>query len=125
MAKAARKFEDVPANLVIWKYVQLCKERSDDCCEAYSMLLEAVIEAAEKELDAHKDSGAPTPLLARLETMQGELVNFEHKKEQIDDKFFQLAAGVETCEDSVVVADVKVDSGKVKPASQASLGVQL
>ena len=30
LAKAARKFQDVLTNLVIWKYVQLCKERLDD-----------------------------------------------------------------------------------------------
>ena len=70
------------------------------------MLLEAVIEAAEKKLDADKDGGAANPLQARLETMRGEQVDFEHVKEQIDDKFFELAAGVSTREDSVVVADV-------------------
>ena len=70
------------------------------------MLLEAVTEAAEKELDADKDCGAANPLQARLETMRGKQVDFEHVKEQIDDKFFELAAGVETREDSVVVADV-------------------
>ena len=59
------------------------------------MLLEAVTEAAEKELDADKDCGAANPLQARLETMQGALVNFEHEKEQIDDNFFDLAAGAD------------------------------
>ena len=48
--------------------------------------------------------------------MQSEQVNFEHEKEQIDDKYFQLAAGVAARKDSVVVAGVKVDSKKVKPA---------
>ena len=45
------------------------------------MLLEAVIKAAKKELDADKDGGSTNALRGRLETMQGELVNFEQEKE--------------------------------------------
>ena len=48
--------------------------------------------------------------------MQSEHGSFELEKKHIDDKYFGLAAGVQTCKDSVVVADIKVDAGKVKPA---------
>ena len=47
------------------------------------------------------------PLQARLEIMKGEKVTFKHEKEQIDDKYFWLAASVQTREDSVVVGNVK------------------
>ena len=39
--------------------------------------------------------------------MKGEKVTFKHEKEQIDDKYFWLAASVQTREDSVVVGNVK------------------
>ena len=36
----------------MWKDVTVCKFKSDDYCEAYSMLLEAIIAAIDKELVA-------------------------------------------------------------------------
>ena len=48
--------------------------------------------------------------------MQSEQGSFELKNERIDNKYFRLAASLYTSEDSVVVADIKVDAGKVKPA---------
>ena len=79
------------------------------------MLLEAIIEAIEMELATTKEGGAANPLPARLETMQSEQGSFDHEKEQVDDKYFRLAAGVQTREDAVEVTNSMVDAGKVKP----------
>ena len=57
--------------------------------------------------------------------MQSEQGSFDHEKEQVDDKYFRLAASVQTRKDSVVVADFKVDARKVKPADTKSPVVQL
>ena len=85
------------------------------------MLLEAVIKAAKKELDADKDGGSTNALRARLETMQGELVNFEQEKEQINDKFFlQAAARTLWC-----CPMSRWTLGRSNPLTQSSLGVLL
>ena len=80
------------------------------------MLLEAIIEAVDKELATTKEGGTANPLEARLEAVPNDLGSFEHEKEQIDNKYFQLAAGVQSCKNCVEVTNSKVDAGKVKSA---------
>ena len=43
LEKAIRRFEEDPPNIVVRRDVQVCKDKSDDSCEAYGMLLEAII----------------------------------------------------------------------------------
>ena len=114
--RAIDRFEEDPSSVVVWRDVQTCKEKADDCCEAFTMLLETIIEALGNELAASREGGEENPLQARMETVQHELDTFEVDRRRLYDKFFRLAGGIQAVEDSIVVADVKVDVGKVKPA---------
>ena len=114
--RAIDRFEEDPYSVVVWRDVQTCKEKADDCCEAFTMLLETIIEALGNELAASREGGEENPLQARMETVQHELDTFEVDRRRLYNKFFRLAGGIQVVEDSIVVADVKVDVGKVKPA---------
>ena len=56
--KAVRRFEKDRTNLDVCRDVQMRKDKSDNCCEAYSMLLEAITGAVEKELDTTREAAA-------------------------------------------------------------------
>ena len=75
--RAIDRFEEDPYSVVVWRDVQTCKEKADDCCEAFTMLLETIIEALGNELATSREGGEENPLQARMETVQHELDTFE------------------------------------------------
>ena len=94
LSKALKRFEVNLSNSVVWQDVIACKLKSDDCCEAYGMLLDAICAALDKELVSAADEQVEA-FQTRRDTVANELHVFEQDKEQLDDKYFDLATGVQ------------------------------
>ena len=114
LAKAIRRFEDDTMSDVLWHNFTACKIKCDDYCEAYTILLDAIVSSIDKEL-ATDEKGPADPLHARRETIINNLDSFDQEKEQIDGRYFELATSVSARKNAVPVPDGRVNPCRVQP----------
>ena len=113
--KALEVFDDDPDNLTVWEDVLACKEKADEYGEAFSVLLEAIIDSVMERL-AEWTGDDESPLQARLATAREDLEAYDKNKQAVNAVYYRLAKGRIGRESSILVSDVKADTVKVKPA---------